>query len=54
MWSLHQKFGKLKWEDLVTPSIEIAENGLPVNKALAVAIQAVKKKVTDNGMNGLK
>jgi len=27
MFEIHQKYGKLKWEDLVQPSINLAENG---------------------------
>ena len=42
---LHQKFGKLKWEDLVEPSIKLAEEGVVINKAFAKAIQSVKKKI---------
>ena len=53
MWNLHQKFGELKWEDLVSPSIKIAEEGLRVNKALATAIQSVKRKVDAQGMDML-
>ena len=53
MWNLHQKFGKLKWEDLIKPAINIAEEGVRVNKPLANAIQAVKKKVASKGMEML-
>ena len=27
MFEIHQKYGKLKWEDLIQPSINLAENG---------------------------
>ena len=53
MWKLHQKFGKLKWEDLIEPSIKIAEGGVRVNKPLAYAIQSVMKKVDKKGMEML-
>ena len=45
MWKVHQAHGKKKWEDLVEPSIKLAEEGVIVNKAFAYAIQVIKGKV---------
>jgi gamma-glutamyltranspeptidase/glutathione hydrolase len=33
--SLHEKFGKMKWEELFQPSIEYAEKGFPVTELIA-------------------
>ena len=30
MFQIHQKYGKLKWEELVQPSIDLAENGFDI------------------------
>ena len=57
MWRLYQQHGKMKWEDLVEPSVELATKGVPVNKALAKAINTVKAKVEKLGKDmpaGLK
>ncbi len=35
LWSAHQRFGSLPWEDLVAPAIELAANGFLVAKDLA-------------------
>ena len=34
-WSLHQKYGKLKWADLFEPAIGMAESGTPVPDIIA-------------------
>ena len=52
MWMVYQAHGKLKWEDLVEPSIKLAEQGIIVNKAFALAIQAIKRKV-EKEVNGI-
>ncbi len=36
---LHQKYGKLKWRDLVQPSVRLARQGFPVSYALARSLR---------------
>nr|KAG5700159.1 hypothetical protein BaRGS_010466 [Batillaria attramentaria] len=38
-WMAHQKFGRLPWKDLFTPTIEMAEKGFKVPKSLASAFK---------------
>lgn len=37
---IHQRFGKLPWERLVKPAIDLAERGFPVYPHLAAALEA--------------
>jgi gamma-glutamyltranspeptidase/glutathione hydrolase len=34
-WSLHQRYGRLKWADLFAPAIDLAEHGAPVPQTIA-------------------
>ena len=34
-WSLHQRYGKLKWADLFAPAIDMAKTGVPVAQTVA-------------------
>jgi gamma-glutamyltranspeptidase/glutathione hydrolase len=34
-WTLHQRYGRLKWADLFAPAIELAEAGTPVPQTIA-------------------
>lgn len=36
----HRRFGKLPWKDLVAPAVKLAEDGVPVNAALARSLNA--------------
>lgn len=38
-WELHKKYGKLKWSELVTPSIELSRNGFKLTEFLAITIR---------------
>ena len=38
-WTLHQRYGKLKWADLFAPAIALAEEGAPVPDIIAYYIQ---------------
>ncbi len=37
----HQKFGKLKWEDVVMPAVELAEKGFPITAPLANDLNSI-------------
>ncbi len=38
LYEIHKKFGKLKWEDVMAPAIDLAENGFPLYPHLKEAI----------------
>lgn len=38
LYEIHKKYGALKWEDVVAPAIELAEDGFPVYPHLTEAI----------------
>ena len=37
-WSMHQRYGKLKWAELFEPAIHLAESGVPVPQIIAYYI----------------
>ena len=43
----HQKFGKLKWPDLVTPAIRLAREGFPVDATLATGLNRMIRQTAD-------
>lgn len=45
-WEAHQQYGKLPWSELVIPTAELVEKGIPVNSHLANSLQVEKKVVT--------
>jgi gamma-glutamyltranspeptidase/glutathione hydrolase len=38
-WSLHQRYGKLAWKDLLEPAAALAEKGAPVPQAIAMLME---------------
>lgn len=44
----YQKYGKLPWKDLFQPSIDYAEKGFPVGKALAKALSDKKEAIIED------
>lgn len=44
----HQRHGKLSWKDLFGPSIELAEKGFPLGRALATAVSRNKKTILND------
>ena len=38
-WMLHQRYGALKWADVLAPAIDLAENGAPVPDLIAWSIR---------------
>ncbi|WP_448701046.1 gamma-glutamyltransferase [Mucilaginibacter sp. AW1-3] len=43
MITAHQKYGRLKWADLVQPAIDLARDGFKITKKLAAALNASQK-----------
>ncbi|XP_064615327.1 glutathione hydrolase 1 proenzyme-like [Liolophura sinensis] len=37
-WQMHREYGKLPWSDLIQPTIQLCERGIPVTPALSRAI----------------
>jgi gamma-glutamyltranspeptidase/glutathione hydrolase len=39
-WSLHQRYGKLPWAEVLEPAVNLAERGAPVAQTIAYYLQA--------------
>ena len=48
-WTLHQRYGKLKWAELLAPAIGLAEGGVPVAPVIATYIRAGLRNFTRPG-----
>lgn len=46
LWETHQKYGKLPWEKVLAPAIELAENGFSVSPRLHKQITKDKEKLS--------
>ena len=44
----HQKYGKLNWEALVQPAVDLAQNGFPVSYALSESLKAKRTLADDS------
>ncbi|MEO8925976.1 MAG: gamma-glutamyltransferase family protein [Caulobacteraceae bacterium] len=45
-WTLHQRYGRLKWADLFAPAIELAQKGAPVPQTIAAYLAGSYKVFT--------
>ena len=43
-WTLHQRYGKLKWADLFAPAIALAQNGVPVAQTIAYYLESARRQ----------
>lgn len=41
LWESHKKYGKLKWAELLQPSIQLSSLGINVSSQLAAAVQGI-------------
>ena len=48
-WTLHQRYGRLKWADLFAPAIEMAKAGTPVPQTIAYYLAASHRLFTRPG-----
>lgn len=48
LWELHQKYGALKWADLVAPTIKLCEEGHVMSKYLHTIIASRTEKILNN------
>lgn len=45
LWELHKRYGKLSWEKVIEPVIEVAELGFKVNNYLATVLTSNEAKI---------
>jgi gamma-glutamyltranspeptidase / glutathione hydrolase len=48
-WSLHQRYGKLKWAEVLAPAIRLASDGVPVAQTIAFYLDAAQRNFTKPG-----
>lgn len=44
LWESHKKYGKLKWAEILQPSIQLSNLGINVSSQLAEAVQGIPNK----------
>ncbi|PXY91510.1 gamma-glutamyltransferase [Gilliamella apis] len=49
MWAVHQRFGKLSWQEVIAPAIRFANQGFTVDKQLITRYQEVQDLAPTNG-----
>jgi gamma-glutamyltranspeptidase/glutathione hydrolase len=49
----HKKYGKLKFKDIIQPSIDMARKGFPVTKAQARSFNGMKKTLLERNLPGV-
>lgn len=47
-WLLHSKYGKMKWNDLFQPAIDMCLNGIQVSENTANMIAKVEEKIINS------
>ncbi len=52
-WTLHGRYGRLKWADLFAPAIDMAQDGVPVAETIAYYLAASNRFFTRPG-NGIE
>ena len=52
MWSIHKKFAKLTWQELLEPAVQLAENGFELTKKEAQKYNNVRLKLAK--YNGIR
>jgi gamma-glutamyltranspeptidase/glutathione hydrolase len=52
-WTLHGRYGRLKWADLFAPAIDMAKDGVPVAETIAYYLAASNRFFTRPG-NGIE
>ncbi len=48
-WSLHQRYGKLNWAELMAPAIDMAEQGVPTAQTIAYYLASSHRAFTKPG-----
>lgn len=43
LWTAHQEWGRLPWRDLVSPAVQLAQEGFQVNPATAAGLKSQEK-----------
>ena len=49
LFTLHQKYGKLKWEALFEPALRLVRNGVPVSREMHQILRQNKRRISQVG-----
>jgi len=47
-WTAHQRYGRLPWKDLFTPSVELLRTGIPVSAHMENALRSTKSYLSQD------